>query len=378
MPTCTGFVRVSKKRSRGETTIWDYEWPTRRRQAGSDRMLQNTDVPENSQRIGAGMPGVVTWGVIGGGDSARRFAAGLRYVTGAKLTSVWTRKREVAEAFAAHFGGATTSTLEQMLSGPVDAVYISTHPDSHHAYALAALAAGKHVLCEKPSMLNRQQLEEVLVAASIRGLLFMEAMKSPFFPLYRRLREHLEQDPIGQVAFVRAGSSIADIPLNHPIYNLDVGGGSLLGIGPYEAFLALDWLGPVERVQTFGQIGPTGIDTFAALQTKHLNGMAQLYCGVGLHGEGDALLVGPLGNVAIPSKWWNPVHATIRYVDGRTVELDEPFESTGFNYEVGHFCDLLRSSLTESPIITHDMSRQMMSILDHARVAIGLVYPQEL
>ena len=330
------------------------------------------------QRIEAGMPGVVTWGVIGGGDSARRFAAGLRYVTGAKLTSVWTRKREVAEAFAAHFGGATTRTLDQMLSGPVDAVYIATHPDSHHTYALAALAAGKHVLCEKPSMLNGQQLEEVLAAASTRGLLFMEAMKTPFFPLYRRLREHLEQDPIGQVAFLRAGSSIADIPLNHPIYNLDVGGGSLLGIGPYEAFLALDWLGPVERVQTFGRIGPTGIDTFATLQTKHLHGMAQLYCGLGLHGEGDALLVGSLGNVAIPSKWWNPIHATIRYVDGRTVELSEPFESTGFNYEVDHFCDLLRSCRIESPIITHDISRQMMSILDHARVAIGLVYPQEL
>jgi len=90
------------------------------------------------------------------------------------------------------------------------------------------------------------------------------------------------------------------------------------------------------------------------------------------------LLVGPLGNVAIPSKWWNPVHVTIRYVNGRTVELDEPFESTGFNYEVGHFCDLLRSSPTESPIITHDLSRQMIIILDHARVAIGLVYPQEL
>jgi predicted dehydrogenase len=265
-----------------------------------------------------------------------------------------------------------------MLSGPVDAVYIATHPDSHHAYALAALAAGKHVLCEKSSMLNGQQLEEVLVAARLRGLLFMEAMKPPFFPLYRRLREHLEQDSIGQVAFVRAGSSIADVPLNHPIYNLDVGGGSLLGIGPYEAFLALDWLGPVERVQTLGQIGPTGIDTFATLQTKHLNGIAQLYCGLGLHGEGDALLAGPLGNVTIPSKWWNPVHATIRYIDGRTVQLDEPFESTGFNYEVCHFCDLLRNNRTQSPIVTHDISRQMMSILDRARVAIGLVYPQEL
>jgi scyllo-inositol 2-dehydrogenase (NADP+) len=106
--------------------------------------------------------------------------------------------------------------------------------------------------------------------------------------------------------------------------------------------------------------------------------VAQLYCGLGLHGEGDALLAGSLGNVVIPSKWWNPAHATIRYVDGRTVELDEPFESTGFNYEVDHFCDLLRSSRKESPIVSHDMSRQMMSILDRARVAIGLVYPKEL
>ena len=84
----------------------------------------------------------------------------------------------MAKAPVAHFGGATTCTVEQMLSGPVDAVYITTHADSHHAYALAALAAGKHVLCEKPSMLNGQHPEEVLVAASIRGLLFIEAMKN--------------------------------------------------------------------------------------------------------------------------------------------------------------------------------------------------------
>ena len=108
-----------------------------------------------------------------------------------------------------------------------------------------------------------------------------------------------------------------------------MGGGSLLGIGPYEAFLALDWLGPVERVQTFGQIGPTGIDTFAMLQTMHLNGMAQLYCGLGLHGEGDALLAGPLGNVAIASKWWNPAHATIRYVVIYSLYIKHSTSSSG-------------------------------------------------
>jgi predicted dehydrogenase len=202
-------------------------------------------------------------------------------------------------------------------------------------------------------------------------------MKPPFFPLYRKLRAHLERDPVGQVGFVRAGSSLAEVAPEHALWNLDAGGGSLLGIAPYEAFLALDWLGPLQSVQTRGRLGETGIDTFAALQAEHTHGIAQLYCGLGLHGHGDALLAGPLGNVTIPAKWWNPAGATIRYVDGRIVELREPIVSSGFNYETDHFCALLREGKMESPVMTHEMSRQMMRMLDSARAALGLVYPQE-
>ncbi len=324
------------------------------------------------------MTKVIRWGLIGAGDTSRRFALGLKHVYRAELASIWTRRLFAAEAFAAHHGGTPVQTLEGLLAAPIDAVYIATHPDTHYAFALAALAAGKHVLCEKPSMLNEKQLEEVVLAAKRSGLLFMEAMKTPFFPLYRRLHQQLMEDPIGQIGFVRAGSSLANIPRQHPIYDVNLGGGSLLGIAPYEAFLALDWLGPVERVDTLGRIGETGIDTFASLQTRHLYGTSQLYCGLGLHGYGDALLLGPLGNVAISANWWNPVQATIRYLDGRTIQLEEPIVSTGFNYETDHFCNLLRNDQTESPIMTFDMSRQMLRILDIARAAIGLVYPQEI
>jgi predicted dehydrogenase len=320
---------------------------------------------------------IIKWGIIGAGDASQRFAQGLRHVPGTELTSVWTRRFVVGQAFVAEFGGVATQTLDALLASPIDAVYIGTHPDSHHEYALAAMGAGKHVLCEKPSMLNEKQLEAVLLAAHIRGLLFMEAMKPPFFPLYRRLRQHLQQDPIGQVGYVRAGSSLADVPADHSLYNLGAGGGSLLGIAPYEAFLALDWLGPVAAMQTMGRLGPTGVDTFAIMQTEHLYGVAQLYCGLGLHGHGDALLAGPLGNVTISAKWWNPSHAIIRYLDGRTVELKEPIVASGFNYETEHFCELLRSARTQSPVMSHEKSLEMMRILDTARREIGLVYPQE-
>ncbi len=320
----------------------------------------------------------IRWGIIGAGDASRRFAEGLAHVPGTHLAGVWTRRASAAEAFTASYGGQACATAGALVSASIDAVYVGTHPDSHLDYSLAALRAGRHVLCEKPSMLSGKQLDQVLSEASARDLLFMEAMKPPFFPLYRRLREHLATDPIGQVGFVRAGSSLADVPLDHALYNLHAGGGSLLGIAPYEAFLALDWLGPIQRIGTLGRLGDSGIDTFASLQTEHQHGIAQLYSGLGLHGHGDALLAAPLGNVAIPAKWWNPASAIIRYLDGRIVELHEPVVSSGFNYETEHFCDLLRAGKTESPVMSHEMSRQMMRILDSARETLGLIYPQEL
>ena len=75
--------------------------------------------------------------------------------------------------------------------------------------------------------------------------------------------------------------------------------------------------------------------------------------------------------------WWNSARATINYLDGSIVELDEPFTAGGLNYEIQHFCDLIRQNKTESPIISHDMSRQMIAMLDGAREQVGLRFKGE-
>lgn len=75
--------------------------------------------------------------------------------------------------------------------------------------------------------------------------------------------------------------------------------------------------------------------------------------------------------------WWNPTRATIHYTDGRTVELDEPFQHGGFNYETEHFCDLIRRDLRESPEITHELSLAMARLLESARRELGVKFPGE-
>ncbi|MGZ3752181.1 MAG: Gfo/Idh/MocA family protein [Mucilaginibacter sp.] len=321
---------------------------------------------------------MIKFGIIGCGRISHRFMQGIKQVADVALTVAWSRRAETVDQFVGRYGGKACNSLDDLLSSDIDAVYIATLPDTHAAYSIAALHAGKHVLCEKPATVNQSELEPVLQLARAKGLLFMEGMKPPFYPLYRKLKEHLLTDPIGPVGYVRAGSAVMDCPPEHPNYSYDLIGGGIMQIAPYEAFLALDWLGPMTELQAMGRFSGKQVDMFSIFQTQHNDGYAQLYCGFDLHGKGDALISGPLGHITIHKNWWNPAKATIEYVDGRVVELDEPFTAGGLNYEIEHFCDLIRNSQTESPIITHELSRQMIAMLEAARKQIGLKFKGEI
>ncbi len=319
------------------------------------------------------------------GRAAARFAtwdsravSGARTAVTRRACAVWGRNPDRARSYANRFSVPTIApTLEALLSSDIDAVYIATHPDTHADFCLQALAAGKHVLCEKPATLNIRQLEQVLAAAQTHDRLFMEAMKPPFFPLYQRLREHLQHDPIGPIGFVRAGHCDSSITPDYPLHFAELGGGGIMGIGPYEAFLALDWLGPLKRVQTMGRLSPAGVDNFALIQTKHERGMAQLHTGLDLLSRGDALLCAPRGYVLIHANWWNPTRASIHYVDGRIVELHEPYTAGGFNYET---VSLLRSHParpTREPRHSPRLSLGMARLLEEARLSLGVHFPGE-
>jgi predicted dehydrogenase len=317
------------------------------------------------------------WGIVGTGRIAHRFAQSLAHVPDTRLTAVWSRRRAPAETFAQQHGGQALDSFDALLQSGIDALYIATMQDSHAHYATAALEAGIHVLCEKPATVNAAQLDRVIDSARASRRLFMEAMKPPFYPLYRKLRAHLADDPIGAIGLVRAGCSVPGVPDDHPSLSFEQAGGALLDIGIYEMFLAVDWLGAPLDVQTLGRLGQTGVDTFASLNSRHESGISQLFCGLDLFGKGDAFIAGTLGHITIHENWWNPARATVRYVDGRVVELDAPFEGGGLNYETAHFCELIRSGELESPIMTHAKSRQMIAMADAARAALGLRFPCE-
>ena len=200
----------------------------------------------------------VGWGIAGPGGIAAQFAEGLGLVDGAVLAAVGSRSRERADGFGDRFGIPNRyGSYQDMMSDPtVDVVYVATPHAQHEAVVLAALEAGKHVLCEKPFALNEKQARRMADAARSRGLFAMEALWSRFLPSYRIVADLLRGGRIGEPLLVEADFGFR-VPLmpEHRLFDLAQGGGALLDLGIYPLQLCSLVLGVPDSVVAKGHVG---------------------------------------------------------------------------------------------------------------------------
>lgn len=184
---------------------------------------------------------VVRFGVLG---AARIAPAALlkpaRSVIDAEVVTVAARDRARAEAFAAKHGiEAVAPTYEAVLADPtVDAVYIPLPNSLHARWTLAALDAGKHVLCEKPFTANAAEAEAVAAAAAARpDLVVMEAFHYRYHPVARRLREIVDSGELGTLRHVESAFCFPLPRFGDIRYRYDLAGGALMDAGCYAIHL---------------------------------------------------------------------------------------------------------------------------------------------
>ena len=115
------------------------------------------------------------WGLTGASTIASQWMIGaIRAQEGHSISSVLSSDASRGAEFAAsHAIGSSTTSLSEMLNDqPVDAVYISTTNEKHYDQAMAAISAGKHVMCEKPLAMNSRDASEMVKAAEKAGVVF--------------------------------------------------------------------------------------------------------------------------------------------------------------------------------------------------------------
>ena len=138
-----------------------------------------------------------------------------------------------AEAYALRHGlEKAYGSYEELLADPdIDAVYNPLPNSLHGPWTLRAIAAGKHVLCEKPFASNADEAAQVAEAASASGLVVMEAMHYRYHPLTRRLSELVAE--LGPVQHLQCWTSFAIADPDDIRYDFDLGGGALMDGGCY-------------------------------------------------------------------------------------------------------------------------------------------------
>ncbi|WHT23339.1 Gfo/Idh/MocA family oxidoreductase [Crossiella sp. CA-258035] len=185
-------------------------------------------------------------GVMGCADIAwRRTLPAMAAVPQVALVAVGSRDRERAALFAGRFGGDPVVGYERILErADVDAVYVPLPIGLHGEWVARALAAGKHVLVEKPLTTGRDAAEELVLAARRRGLVLMENFAFLHHSQHAFVRRLIAEGAIGDL---RSVTSEFGVPPRAPEdfrYREDLGGGALLDMGVYPLRAAMMFLGP--------------------------------------------------------------------------------------------------------------------------------------
>ena len=320
----------------------------------------------------------VRWGLLGAGSIAPAFADAVRRSAGGQLVAVASREPGRARALADAHGGARVygSYHDLYVDRDVDAIYISTTHPFHTEQALAAVAAGKHVMVEKPLALTVADTESVFDAARERRVLAMEAMWTRCLPVVREIVDRVRRGEIGRV---RSFAAAFTVPFrydeSHRLFDLANGGGALLDLGVYPVTLAHLLAGHPTDLQVLGSTCPTGADDLVSLQWMTQDGaVVQVLCDSRSHGGSRTVIRGTEGWIEVHGPVNDPESFTIHR--GHSSEwVEAPREH--FLHEVEEFHRCLRLGLLESPVVPHADTVAIMTIMESARRELGVIYPQE-
>jgi predicted dehydrogenase len=287
-------------------------------------------------------------GVIGAGNNTRsKHIPGLQAIDGVEVVGVCNRSAESSRRVADEFKipGIYDVWTDVITDPGVDAVVIGTWPYLHAPATLAALAAGKHVLCEARMAMDATQARAMRDASLARPHLIAQVVPSPFtLRVDRTIQRLLAEGFTGKLLAVevRVGGSFldADSPLTWR-QQTELSGVNIMGLGIwYEALLR--WIGPANRVVAMGKVSaPMRPDASGRMRAvripDHLDVIADMACGAQLHlqmsavtglaGGPDIFLFGTDGTLRLTSD----VLSGARKGDKELIEIPIP------PHELGHW-----------------------------------------
>ena len=318
------------------------------------------------------------WATLGCGVIANQLAQALQ-AQGSSLYSVVNRTHDKAVAFAEKYGiGKVYEDIDEVFTDEnVDIIYISTPHNTHIKYLRKALAAGKHVLCEKSITLNSQELEEAIKLAEDNHVILAEAMTIYHMPVYKKLNEIIASGALGELKLLQMNfGSYKEYDMNNRFFNRNLAGGAMLDIGVY-ALSFVRWFFSEKPNQILSQVkyAPTGVDEQASILLKNpKEEMASVILSLHAKQPKRGMIAFDKGYVEL-YEYPRGQEAVITYTeDGHTETIREGETDRALEYEV---LDMEAAVAGEKDDIHLDYTRDVMDMMTQIRQEWGMRYPEE-
>jgi predicted dehydrogenase len=258
------------------------------------------------------------------------------------VVAVGSRDPGRAEAYAREHGLARShGSYEALLADDeVDGVYISLPNRLHHEWTLAALDAGKHVLCEKPYSRRPAEVEEAYDRAESAGLVLMEAFMYRHHPQSAAVKALVEEGAVGRVRLVKAAFRFVLPTLEDIRASTELDGGSLMDVGCYCVSGSRLLAGEPEHVRGEQVLGPTGIDmSFHGTMRFPGDVVAQFDCSFALPQYQRLEVEGEEGGLVVESPWRTDWPGDVLLRRGGDVERVEMPGGNAYTLELENFAD---------------------------------------
>ena len=318
------------------------------------------------------------WGIAATGGIAASMCEALTTLPDARIAAVGSRTQEAADDFAARFDIPNAhGSYQALFEDPdVDIVYIASPHSHHRAMTIAALDAGKHVLCEKAFAVNAAQARDMVDAARRNDRFLMEAMWTWFIPAVVEVRQRVLDGEIGELKVVEANFGIAKFDPDGRHRRIDLAGGAMLDVGIYPVTFARFMAGDPVDVKVLGTLGESGVDATVGGVVSYSSGaMGVFHTSLDMMTSLDASVFGTLGRIDVDAPFWFPSGFTVRVAGEAPVHVDMP--NQGLAHEAQHAMDRIRDGHRESDVIPLATTVSTMELLDDIRAQLGVVYPEE-
>lgn len=316
----------------------------------------------------------VRLGLIGASGFLNKVASETAYVNGITLSGIYTDYREnLSEAILAL--PLVTASYTELLDSS-DAVYIHSHPKLHYIQVKQALEAGKHVMCESPVAMSRDEYRELQSLAEEKGCILMEALRTAYATAFHRLLLLVKGGRIGQIVSVDAVcTSLKDMETPGR-QGMAVEWNSITAWGHTAMLPVFHLLGTDYKekgiISHFSK-SRESYDTFTKVSLLYDNAVASLKVGMGVKSEAELIISGTKGYVFVPAPWWKTDYFEIRYENpADNKKYFYQLDGEGIRYEFAAFAKAIERGKMASRI-SPDITEAVCGMMEDFTNEVDLV-----